>query len=460
MGLRINTNLGALTALRGLRINNVEAARIFERLSTGLQINRASDNPAGAVMLAQFEAETRSLGQAIENTQSAQNLVRTAEAGLSEIQNQLVNLRAQAVGAMNTGGESSASIAARQNSVDQSLAAIDRIAQTTRFGDVSLLNGSLGFNLTNVDPNLTSVNVTQLSATTNFPATVSVNVTSAATQGTATGAIAPVQAADVTFRIQGNLGQADISVQAGATQAEVVAAINSYSDQTGVIATGAGVIQAQDYGSNAFVNVQNVTGTLTGVTTGYYAGTDVQGTINGQAVSGQGNSFSISSQSISGQFAVTPGAVGTFNFTVEGGGARFQIGTGSNDAVLIGIGPAYAASLGESGGLGNLTSIRTGGANSLLNNPGGALNVAGAATTELSLQRSTLGGLEAHLLSPIRNTLSQQFENLTASKSTLGDADFAEQIAAMVRNQVLRQSGVNVLRQAALSSNAVLRLIA
>lgn len=460
MGLRVNTNLGALTALRGLKVNQTEAVKIFERLSTGLQINRASDNPAGLVLLKQLEAETRSLGQAIENTQSAENLIRTAEAGLGEIQDQLVNLRAQAVGALNTGVESASSIQARQNVIDQSIAAIDRIAQTTRFGDLSLLNGNLGFNLTNVDPNLTAVNVTQLSPTTNFPATITVNVSAAATQATVSGVIAPVQPADVTFNITGPDGAAQVTVLAGATQADVVAAINGFTNQTGVEATPGGVIQSQDFGSNAFANIQFVTGSLAGITNGQYTGTDVQGTINGEAIAGQGNNFSVASQAISGQFAVAPGATGAFSFTVEGGGARFQIGTKSTDAALIGIGPAQSFALGESSGLGNLRTLLTGGANSLQNNPGGALDVLGSATTELSLQRSQLGSLESQLLSPIRNTLSQQFENLTASKSTLGDADFAEQIANLLRNQVLRESGTNVLRQAILSSNAVLRLIA
>lgn len=459
MGLRINTNLGALTALRNLQINNTKAVGIFEKLSTGLAINRASDNPAGLVLLKQLEAETRSIGQAIENTQNAENVIHTADAGLGEISNILTDLRAQAVGALNTGGESTASISARQNVIDQSLQAINRIAQTTRFGDLNLLNGSLGFQYTNINPNLTTVNVTQLSPTTNFPANVNIQVNAAATQATAVGAIAAVQPAPVTFQIQGPQGTAEFTFQAGATQADVISAINSQTAQTGVQATAGGVIQTTTFGSSQTLNITNVSGALAGVTAGFTTGTDVQAVINGQAIAGQGNDISISSQAISGNFSVAPGATGTFAFTIAGGGSRFQFGPNPTDAVLVGFPSAQTFNLGASSGSGNLSTLATGQANSLQNNPGTALSILGAATTELSLNRSNLGGVESSLLAPIRASLSQQFENITASKSTLGDTDFALEAVNLIRNRILRESGVGVLKQSLLSNSSVLRLL-
>ena len=94
MGLRINTNISALTALNNLRLSDTTQQRSLQRLSTGLRINNAGDDPSGLVLADQFKAEIGSLGQALQNTQFASSLVGTAEGGLSEISNILVGIRA------------------------------------------------------------------------------------------------------------------------------------------------------------------------------------------------------------------------------------------------------------------------------------------------------------------------------------------------------------------------------
>ncbi|MBI4616670.1 MAG: flagellin, partial [Planctomycetes bacterium] len=77
MGLRINNNVNALTALTNLRRTDGLLSRSLERLSTGLRINRASDDPAGLVISEQFRAQIGSLKQAVENTQFDSNLIGT-----------------------------------------------------------------------------------------------------------------------------------------------------------------------------------------------------------------------------------------------------------------------------------------------------------------------------------------------------------------------------------------------
>ena len=68
MGLRIGTNIQGLTALRALGLNQRRENSAFEKLSTGLRINRASDNPAGLVLLEQLRSQLTSIQQATENT--------------------------------------------------------------------------------------------------------------------------------------------------------------------------------------------------------------------------------------------------------------------------------------------------------------------------------------------------------------------------------------------------------
>ena len=152
MGLRINTNLGTITALRTLGINDRNLGKSLERLSTGLRINRGADDPSGLVISEQLRGQLRALNQSVTNSQNASNLISIADAALQEVSNLLVGLQNSIVFALNTGGSSPAQVAAEQDAVDQAVAAIDRIAATTRFSDRGLLNGTAGFVLTDDRP--------------------------------------------------------------------------------------------------------------------------------------------------------------------------------------------------------------------------------------------------------------------------------------------------------------------
>ena len=138
MGLRVNTNASAVTALRNLRLSDAAQSKSLERLSTGLRINRASDDPSGLVISEQLRAQVKSLGQALENTQNASNLIGTAEAALAEVSKLLIDIRESALFALNTGGTSQEQVEAEQDAVDAAIGAIDRIAASTRFGRTQL----------------------------------------------------------------------------------------------------------------------------------------------------------------------------------------------------------------------------------------------------------------------------------------------------------------------------------
>jgi flagellin-like hook-associated protein FlgL len=153
------------------------------------------------------------------------------------------------IASLNTGALGPAQQEALQRTIDQRILAIDRIASTTRFGDLNLLNGNLAFNVTNASPQLSNINVTTVNAAGPLPLNVNITVTAAATQASATGTIAAApQVGDVTFRVQGNIGSQDITLAAGATQADVVAAINAVKDFTGVEATAGGQIVSSKVG--------------------------------------------------------------------------------------------------------------------------------------------------------------------------------------------------------------------
>ena len=83
MGLQINTNVTALNALRNLTSVNNAVSASTERLSSGLRINHASDDPAGLIISESLRAQIDGLNQAISNSQDAGNVIKTADGGLS-----------------------------------------------------------------------------------------------------------------------------------------------------------------------------------------------------------------------------------------------------------------------------------------------------------------------------------------------------------------------------------------
>ncbi|NRA56807.1 MAG: flagellin [Phycisphaerales bacterium] len=129
------------TGLRILGQNMAERDTALERLSTGLRINRASDDPAGLISSEALSAALASLeaeGRALERSQA---VVNTAEGAIAQISGLLIEAEGLAVAAANTAGTSEAEREAMQLEMDSILQTIDRIATGTEFNGQKLLTG-------------------------------------------------------------------------------------------------------------------------------------------------------------------------------------------------------------------------------------------------------------------------------------------------------------------------------
>lgn len=142
MSLRINHNTGALNAWRHLQSNDFMMNRSLERLSSGLRINSASDDPAGLSISEKLRAQVASLNKAVSNSEQAITMINTAEAAMNEIHNLLTTMRELAIHAANEGVNDNEALNADQAQIRSSLDTISRIASTTQFGTKYLLNGS------------------------------------------------------------------------------------------------------------------------------------------------------------------------------------------------------------------------------------------------------------------------------------------------------------------------------
>ena len=119
----------------------------LQRLSTGLRINSGADDPAGLIASEGLKQEQTGITQAIDNANRANNMVGTAEGGLSEVSNLLNQLQGLVNQSANTGGMSKDEISANQLQVDSILSTINRISNTTNFQGSNLLDGTLGYTL-------------------------------------------------------------------------------------------------------------------------------------------------------------------------------------------------------------------------------------------------------------------------------------------------------------------------
>ena len=142
---RISTNYSSLVAQNRLRASTSKLQTALTRLSTGLRVNSAADDPAGLIASEMLRSEITGLSKAISNTNRAQQIVQTADAALNQLGNLLDEIRGLVLESANEGGLSFSEIAANQLQVDSSLEAINRIAQTTNFQGKKLLDGSLDF---------------------------------------------------------------------------------------------------------------------------------------------------------------------------------------------------------------------------------------------------------------------------------------------------------------------------
>lgn len=143
MGLRINTNVDALNGYRSVNRNNAMLSGSLQRLSSGLRINKAADDAAGLVISEQMRAQITGLNQATANSETAVNMVQTAEGALDEMNTLFKKVRSLALHAANAAPNDKTQLLADQSELDNAVASITRIAKNTQFGTKKLLDGTL-----------------------------------------------------------------------------------------------------------------------------------------------------------------------------------------------------------------------------------------------------------------------------------------------------------------------------
>ena len=137
---KINTNMAAVTALYHLKKKEGAQNQSIERISSGLRLNHALDDAAGASIVGRMTSQIKGLEAAMRNAADAISLTQTAEGALDEVSSILHRMRELSVQAAN-GVYSGQDRQAIQNEVGQIQIELSRIAQNSTFNAVKMLNG-------------------------------------------------------------------------------------------------------------------------------------------------------------------------------------------------------------------------------------------------------------------------------------------------------------------------------
>lgn len=510
---RINTNVQSLIAQRVLGQNNKSLGQSLDRLSTGLRINRGADDPAGLIASENLRAEKTALSAAIGNSERAAQVASIAEGGLTEIAGLLNELEGLVTATANDAGLSLEEKEANQLQIDSILQTVDRVSSATSFQGTRLLNGNFDYDTTGVNAEVDTFKVN--GAKLDFGGTLDVDVvvTQSAQVGAYllsfnAGSIDLGTGSSFVFEVAGNKGNRELSFASGTAIADIAAAINTFTDVTGVEASvsGTGVrIESSEFGSDEFVSVKVIDdGTINALAQGIFGytatntniavgpavstfaaagngftdnGQDVGATINGIAATSKGTAASINTDFLSVEIDLTSGAGGANSqnlgaiaaFTISGGGADFQLGSNVDIAgkVSLGIQNVAARTVGalthSLSGTDTKVALSDLGNGSGLNvvdgDISGAQKVVSQAIKDVSSLRGRLGAFQKNTVGATIRSLGVSLENTTAAESAVRDADFAQETASLTRSQILVSSTTNVLGIANSQPQNVLSLL-
>ena len=235
MAAIINTNVVSLNAQRNLTSSQNALATSLQRLSSGMRINSAKDDAAGLAISQRMTSQINGLNQAARNANDGISMSQTAEGALGEIGNNLQRIRDLSVQSRNA-SNSVSDRTALNNEVQQLKSEIDRVASTTSFNGIKLLDGSFNNQAFQVGANVgETISISSLvnaqSSSLGTTTTSSANVT-----GAAATAFTAITAGDLT--INGvSVGAVAAGGNAATQGANIAAAINTKSGLTNVTAT-------------------------------------------------------------------------------------------------------------------------------------------------------------------------------------------------------------------------------
>jgi len=413
----ISTNIAASVTANAMKSNQRVMEQTMERLSTGMRINSASDDAAGLGIGSKMESQIRGLQQAVRNANDGIAMVQTADGAAEEIGNMFQRMRELAVQAQN--GTNGTNDLTNLNKEFASLATeIDRIASTTEFNNVKVLDGTAGDKTFNVGADASDdlavsfldFNLTE-GAATQSAQTFDLNITQTQLNAITAGS---------TFVITDSFGNG-ITI----TDAQIDTASSSARStlQTATLADLATAATAAMVVNTAFGDAED-------------------GTAGGFSVADNGAEGLRFTQSVAGT-----GVISSTRQTTSAGVSTDVAGA------AIEANSDYSASAGVIGE--NLSAWKTAGS---VAQTGTTLTKIDAAIQGISAARADFGAAINTLEYSIDN-LNTAVQNTMAAKSAVMDADYASETTELARTQIISQASTAMLSQANQQAQSVLALL-
>ena len=246
---KINTNMAAVTTLYHMQNKEEAMNKSLERIASGLRLNHAVDDAAGASIVNRMTSQIKGIEAAIRNAGDAISLTQTAEGALAEVTQILHRMRELSVQAAN-GVYTGQDRIAINNEIGQLQIELQRIAESSTFNNVKMLNGDfvnttfqVGFQPN--DTAILSIEDVKPTGLGEYVVRTDTTINAAATLLPATNPVVANSKSDLTNRFQesenltiyGNVGTVTVDVNGGSTAKEAAAAINAVQGTTGVYAT-------------------------------------------------------------------------------------------------------------------------------------------------------------------------------------------------------------------------------
>ncbi|MGM9527449.1 MAG: flagellin [Oscillospiraceae bacterium] len=512
MGMVVRTNTMSTNAYRQLGMNNSAVTKSLEKLSSGYRINRAGDDASGLAISEKMKAQINGLEQASSNSQDGISLIQTAEGATTEIHNMLNRMVTLATKSANGTIQDEVDRDAIQAEVDALNEEITRIAKSTNFNGIDLLNGNLSGAAVTTTAGADEVTsggskasfTSKLDTFTAFVAndtieiggeTYTVKDSPAGANEVATADLNDLDKFGAWAASKLTSSEADgWTVTYDAANDNLVYTANKNAAQTGTAPTinvvGTGKVTANAAAQTAPGEDPTVESAATGaVTTLDFAnktGSDLLGTTlkvgnttyeyvkTGDAAADGNTAIEIAADSTADEIATAIANVVTeAGYTVAADTSKVTITSDTTGAASEAVAVSQSAGLklqvGDTNAdfnhvkvsVDNLTAEGLG-INSLdvssQSAAGNAIDTIKNAINKVSTNRANLGALQNRLEYTINN-LDTTNENMTAANSRIRDTDMAKEMMNYTKMNILTQAAQAMLAQANQQPQSILQLL-
>ncbi|BFK21363.1 flagellin [Mediterraneibacter glycyrrhizinilyticus] len=492
--MRIQHNIAALNSYRNLTGNNNAVAKNLEKLSSGYRINRAGDDAAGLAISEKMRAQITGLNTAQKNAQDGVSLVQTAEGALTEVHSMLNRMVELADQSANGTYDNPVDRANLQKEIASLKDEIDRIADSTNFNGINLLDGSLSTTKLDLAAGTLGGQATTVKEIPATGTTSGIAGHDKAAMGEHTLTVeyadenGTLHKVDVKYKIDtaDDKGKAIDAILKAVSQNDTLSSVFNITKDTDSVnfeskvtgSKGAKVVNVSTTdttskmdadkaidGENAKVQTQNAgttiaegdTITLNGKTYEFVKDASTEPTKKGATavVVGADNNATLGnlnkaleSAGIKAEFEANNKDL-VFSATKNGAGLTLQIGDTSADfnQMTVSVSDMHTDAL----GIADIDISTQAGAKAAVDKIKSAIN-------SVSSTRGDLGAIQNRLEHTINN-LSVTAENMTAAESRIRDVDMANEMMAYTKNNILVQSSQAMLAQANQLPQGVLQLL-